>query len=201
VRLLCSRGEPAPALPEADLRLLSELASQAGLHAAVLPIRSVGVQGDGRTYRCPAVVWGDVDPGWERLLAFSAEVVNRVPGLNRVVWAPGGFDPDGITLVPATMEPEALEILRAADHAATREVEDLELIWQMPVVLLPLADRQGRRVLVVRPVTSRDAMTADVFPMPPGRLARLLAVVGSVPGVGPVLYDCTTKPPATIEWE
>ncbi len=201
VRLLCSTGEPVPALPAAELDALAGLAGRAGLRAAVLPVRSVGVQGDGRTYRCPAVVWGDAAPGWDRLLDLAAEVVNRLPGLNRLVWAPRGFDPEAVSLVPATIEPQALAILREADHVATRAVEDLAPIWQMPVVLLPLADRQGRRVVVIRPITSRDAMTADVYPMPPDRLVGLLDAVGSVPGVGPVLYDCTTKPPATIEWE
>ena len=201
VRLLCSTGEAPPPPPEADRRALDALAASAGLEAAVLPVRSVGVQGDGRTYRSPAVVWGSGPHAWERLLALAADAVNRIPGINRVLWAPQGFDPGSVVLVRATVEPRALEVLREADHVATREVADLAPIWQMPVVLLPLADRQGRRVVVVRPVTSRDAMTADVYPMPLPRLARLVVAVQAVPGVGPVLYDCTTKPPATIEWE
>ncbi|MBN1337253.1 MAG: glutamine-hydrolyzing GMP synthase [Deltaproteobacteria bacterium] len=201
VRILCSHGRPVPPLPEDDLRGLADLVGQAGLEAAVLPVRSVGVQGDGRTYRNPAVVWGTSVGDWEPLLLLAAEVVNRIPGLNRVVWAPEGFEPGSIRLVPATVDSEALDLLREVDHVATREVADLDPIWQMPVVLLPLADAAGRRVVVLRPVTSRDAMTADVYPMPADRLSRLLAALRALPGVGPILYDCTTKPPATIEWE
>ncbi len=106
-----------------------------------------------------------------------------------------------------------LEILRAADAIVREEMSaaDLDtLVWQCPVVLL--ADvrsvgvqgdgRSYGHPLVLRPVTSEDAMTADWARLPDDVLARISTrVTNEVPEVNRVVLDVTSKPPATIEWE
>ena len=83
-------------------------------------------------------------------------------------------------------------------------------IWQCPVVLL--ADVRSVGVqgdgrtyghpIVLRPVSSEDAMTADWTRLPYDVLARISGrIVAEVPGANRVCYDITSKPPATIEWE
>jgi len=74
-------------------------------------------------------------------------------------------------------------------------------IWQAPIISLPLFDSEGKQAFVLRPVCSKDAMTADVFPIDFTLLADLSREIRSVPGVGALFYDLTTKPPGTIEWE
>ena len=107
---------------------------------------------------------------------------------------------------------ERLETLRAADRIVLEEVRraglDAEL-WQWFAVLLAVRTvgvmGDGRTYaypIVVRAVTSEDAMTADFARLPWEVLERISTrVVGEVPGVNRVAYDVTSKPPGTIEWE
>ena len=128
-------------------------------------------------------------------------MVNRLRSLNRAVFAPAGLHPASLRLLPTTLDKPGMDLLRQVDHLAHELTAHCSDIWQMPVVSLPLVDSRGRRAFVLRPVTSRDAMTADFFRMPPDLLARLIGALQAIPGVGPILYDVTTKPPGTIEWE
>jgi GMP synthase (glutamine-hydrolysing) len=108
---------------------------------------------------------------------------------------------------------DRLDILRAADKVAREELSAAGLdrdIWQCPVVLL--ADVRSVGVqgdgrtyghpIVLRPVTSEDAMTADWAHVPYDVLARISTrITNEVPQINRVTLDITSKPPGTIEWE
>lgn len=107
---------------------------------------------------------------------------------------------------------ESLEILRDTDEIVIEEVRKAGVhnkLWQAFAVLLPvksvgvMGDRRTyQRVAVVRLVQSVDGMTANWFPATPALLARISTrIVNEVKGVNRVVYDVTTKPPGTIEWE
>ncbi|HYA48733.1 MAG TPA: glutamine-hydrolyzing GMP synthase [Burkholderiales bacterium] len=107
---------------------------------------------------------------------------------------------------------ESLDILRAADDIVVSEVRRSGLykkLWQAFAVLLPVRSvgvmgdqRTYQRVVVVRLVQSTDGMTANWYPAAPRLLARISTrIVNEVSGVNRVVYDITTKPPGTIEWE
>ncbi len=108
--------------------------------------------------------------------------------------------------------PERLEILRAADWVVVDEIKKHGLyrqVWQSFAVLTPLRtvgimgdDRTYASLVAVRVVTSEDAMTADWARLPHEVLARISnRIVNEVPGVNRVVFDITSKPPGTIEWE
>ena len=108
---------------------------------------------------------------------------------------------------------ERLEILREADAIVREEMSAAgldTLVWQCPVVLLAEVRSVGVQgdgrsyghPIVLRPVTSEDAMTADWARLPDDVLARISTrVTNEVPEVNRVVLDVTSKPPATIEWE
>ncbi len=107
---------------------------------------------------------------------------------------------------------ERLGILRAADDIVLQEVERAGLykkLWQAFAVLLPVRSvgvmgdqRTYQRVVVLRLVQSTDGMTANWYPATSRVLARISTrIVNEVQGVNRVVYDITTKPPGTIEWE
>ena len=138
-----------------------------------------------------------------RELGLPEEIVGRQP-----------FPGPGLGIrVIGEVTAENLRILRAADLIARTELTKAGLdaeIWQCPVVLL--ADVRSVGVqgdhrtyghpIVLRPVTSEDAMTADWSRVPYEVLARIsTAITNAVPEVNRVVLDVTSKPPGTIEWE
>ena len=107
---------------------------------------------------------------------------------------------------------EKLEILRGADKIFLEEIRRAGLynnIWQAFAVLLPVYtvgvmgdERTYARVCALRAITSRDGMTAEWFHMPFEVLERVSTrICNEVRGINRVVYDCTSKPPATVEWE
>ena len=108
--------------------------------------------------------------------------------------------------------PESLAILRDADEIVLEEVRRAGVyhtLWQAFAVLLPVRtvgvmgdQRTYQQVVAIRLVQSVDGMTANWFPAKPELLARISTrIVNEVQGVNRVVYDVTTKPPGTIEWE
>ena len=107
---------------------------------------------------------------------------------------------------------ERLDMLRAADWIVVNEIKRAGLyhrVWQSFAVLTPLRTvgvmgdgRTYANVVAVRIVQSDDGMTADWARVPYDLLARISTrIVNEVPGVNRVVYDISSKPPSTIEWE
>jgi GMP synthase (glutamine-hydrolysing) len=114
--------------------------------------------------------------------------------------------------VPGTLTREKLNILRDADEIYLEEIRNAGLyneIWQAFAVLLPVQtvgvmgdERTYENVCAIRAVTSVDGMTANWYPMPYDVLATISnRIINEVRGINRVVYDISSKPPATIEWE
>ncbi len=170
----------------------------------IVPIRSVGVQGDSRTYGHILAI--EDFPAAEALLQDQATtLVNEVRDINRVIALAGSpVALQSLSVRPAWLTRLRLDRLRAAD-AIVREfcsVTGFEKeVWQFPVVLIPLGTADAPDSVVLRPIDSVDGMTAQSVAMPSDWLRDLTAQILEVPGVAAVFYDLTHKPPATIEWE
>ena len=108
--------------------------------------------------------------------------------------------------------PERLAVLRLADAIFINEIKDAGIyddIWQALAVLLPVKsvgvmgdERTYENAVALRAVTSSDAMTADWARIPDDVLARISTrIINEVQGINRVVYDISSKPPSTIEWE
>lgn len=135
-------------------------------------------------------------------LGMHPDFVNRHP-----------FPGPGLAIrVPGEITPEKLDILRQADRIYLEEIRNAGLydaIWQAFAVLLPVKtvgvmgdNRTYDYVCALRAVTSTDGMTADYFPYDHDFLGRTSTrIINEVQGINRVVYDVTSKPPGTIEWE
>ncbi len=175
----------------------------------LLPLHSVGVQGDSRSYKpvllmsTPAsLAGGDWEDAYER----STDHINASTAFNRVVIQVGDVQaPVGeLRVRKATITRERLDRLRELDAIVRRvSVESgfEDRVWQFPVVLVPLGTAEKPDSVVLRPIHSVDGMTAQSVGMPVDTLHSLCRELLGVPGIATVLYDLTHKPPGTIEWE
>lgn len=168
------------------------------------PIRSVGVQGDSRSYAPVHVI--ERFPGAEAgLHAAATELINARREINRVVALVASRAPLAAMRVAASaLTPERLARLREADAIVRRLCQESgfeKMVWQFPVILIPLGAGDAPDSVVLRPIHSVDGMTAQSVLMDEPLLRRMAAEVLAVDGVAAVFYDLTHKPPGTIEWE
>jgi GMP synthase (glutamine-hydrolysing) len=204
VRLLCSDGrvpaghDPARVQPQIDAGLRGS-----GLEGRLLPVRSVGVKADLRTYEQPVVLIGRAPH--PTLLSLASQIYGRIPGVNRCVLDLSGRAVRRAEPRAATVTRARLDLLREADHIVMRAVERhglMRAIWQFPTVMLPLAfDGRGEELVILRPVLSERGMTARPAELPQALIEDIRGPILSLPGVSGLVLDLTTKPPGTIEWE
>jgi GMP synthase (glutamine-hydrolysing) len=137
-----------------------------------------------------------------RELGLSEEIVGRHP-----------FPGPGLAIrILGPVTPDTINVLQRSDAIYIEEICEAGLyndIWQAFAALLPVQSvgvmgdaRTYENVVALRAVTSHDGMTADWYPFPPDVLGRIAnRIINEVEGVNRVVYDVSSKPPATIEWE
>ena len=200
VRLLCTDGKHE-LLKKEDVEGLLDYLTANHIEGTLLPIQSVGVQGDGRTYAQPFLLTTPT-LNWKACEKFSTELANRFKPVNRVVWEIGAINENEPTLVPQYATKTNFDTLRLFDDICTKFLQENDLyekIWQMPVVLTPLR-LDDKPCIVMRPVNSSEAMTANFAEIDPPILQELWLRFKKA-GAGALWYDITHKPPGTIEWE
>ncbi|NIJ33867.1 glutamine-hydrolyzing GMP synthase [Sphingomonas oligoaromativorans] len=143
----------------------------------------------------------------------EVRLLGRELGLTEAFVGRHPFPGPGLAIrIPGEVTKERCDILRKADAIYLEEIRNAGLydaIWQAFAVLLPVRTvgvmgdhRTYDSVCGLRAVTSVDGMTADVYPFDAGFLSRVATrIVNEVQGINRVVYDFTSKPPGTIEWE
>ena len=189
IRCLCSRQEcPVRETPE----------------GWIVPVHSVGVQGDSRSYR-PVLALPEFPSLEARSQPRATELINRISEINRVAALVAAHAQlSEMSVLPAALDAARLARLRRADAIVRRLSHESgfdQRIWQFPVVLIPLGTAAMPDSVVLRPVDSVDGMTAQSVVMERDLIERLAREILAVDGIAAVFYDLTHKPPATIEWE
>ncbi|NQV13480.1 MAG: glutamine-hydrolyzing GMP synthase [Parcubacteria group bacterium] len=202
IRTLCSsRVEKVDDENKLEEKIRAAIGSE--YQASVLPVKSVGVQGDNRTYRHPVAFRGALD--WSVLHDLSVETTNNFKEVNRAVYlvGPEDINLDDIKSSEGYLDKVRLDLLRQADSIVMEEIRAAGIyddIWQFPVVLVPLGLAGGEAV-ILRPIESQEAMTVNFYQMKEAVLRGLTEKLLAVPGIDLVFYDITNKPPGTVEWE
>lgn len=179
-----------------------------GIYPILLPMRSVGIQGDGRTYAyvCGLYVFEDENRDWDLIFELSQKITNSVHHVNRVVFIIG--KPIDVSFTQTFLDRDTVDILQKADAVVRKSLEKYDRkISQIPVILTPISlCEEGKRCIVIRTMITNDFMTG--VPAVPNRDISyqdledcVLEMYRQVENLSVALYDVTGKPPGTTEFE
>ncbi|MBI4167590.1 MAG: glutamine-hydrolyzing GMP synthase [Candidatus Aenigmarchaeota archaeon] len=201
IRVLCAE-EGATARTHRKLR---RIAKAVGYSSCILSVRSVGVQGDSRSYSNVAVIGGNA-ADLTAISKISTNITNQCIDINRVIFCLDKSVVVGdLRIHKAFLTEERLNLLRETDATVHKILGDRDLmldVWQFPVVLIPVsrASSNGESI-VLRPVCSINGMTAEFSKLPLPVIREMEKEILKLDGVDLVFFDVSNKPPATIEWE
>ncbi len=177
----------------------------------VLPIKSVGIQGDARTYSNVVAIYSrdpTIKPDWKYLASVAKSIPKIAHNINRVVYIFGSFDKPNI--ISTLLEHTIIDLLREVEFDICEHLNsNIDIKFsQVPVVLLPLyfGDSDiNKRSIVIRPFMTNDFMTGlaaipDVD-YPANNLYEIVEHITKYYPISRLMYDLTNKPPATTEWE
>ncbi len=187
----------------------------AGLKRSVLPVRSVGVQGDFRTYRFPALLtFADEGDGFyhlpdkrEKVEACSSSITNSAKYINRTcikLFQRQGITDSDLKLQKGYCDRRRLDQLREVDNIVLTELHKTgwyNKIFQHLTIDLPYASSADHATFVLRPVISEDVMTARFALLPKEVMSAIVHKIAELPFVDALYFDATNKPPATFGWE
>ena len=206
INVLSARGDESFPNLEQTAAEVSNCLKESNCDFSILPVRSVGVQGDQRTYTSPAALI-NTPRDWDWLEKEATRLTNEVRNINRVVLQLDSNNKDlnaPYIIRGAFCSKERLDLLREADFMATQMLKEnglMEKIFQLLVILLPISKNGKEDSLVLRPVVSEDVMTAQFARINWNLLDPLVESLLGLSGLETVFYDITHKPPATFGWE
>jgi len=206
INVLSARGDESFPNLEQTVAEVSNCLKESNCDFSILPVRSVGVQGDQRTYTSPAALI-NTPRDWDWLEKEATRLTNEVRNINRVVLQLDSNNKDlnsPYIIRGAFCSKERLGLLREADFMATQMLKEnglMENIFQLLVILLPISKNGKEDSLVLRPVVSDDVMTAQFARINWNLLDPLVESILGLSGIETVFYDITHKPPATFGWE
>ena len=225
INVLCSNGtmtdndkeefkKAQEEISKVQLGMFCEKCSE-NLEKYILPVKSVGVQGDFRTYRFPSVIsFAKTENGfyhlpkkWEKLEAASSQITNSASFINRTIirlWQNPSVKDEALKLQEGYCTKDRLDQTRDADDivlTALHKSDWYNKIFQHLTINLPYASSKERCSFVLRPLCSEDVMTARFAQLPQNLLMDIVQEISKLPYVDAIFFDLTNKPPATFGWE
>lgn len=211
VRIICAR-EPYIGDDFEEINEKLKEYSSDDIAATLLPVRTVGVKGDGRSYGYLVGLSGKTD--WDELFKRASEIPSDIREVTRVVYIFGSKVKGPVTnITPTDLNPDTVRTLRRADEIVNRVLRRDNLtrtITQVPVVLFPVSlEGMAKRSIAIRTFITPDFYTG--VPAIPGKDIPQESLDDMVSGIfgdsrlrydiSRVVYDLTSKPPGTTEWE
>ncbi len=201
IQSLCSPTTRLPKTKSLEQRV-NKIVGRFKYKAKVLPVKTVGVQGDHRTfaYAC-SLMNGDQD--WDRLEEVSTLITNKVAEVNHVVYLLKPQRLGRIRLKKGFLTKKRLKPHCMADYIANQTLAKHGLVGQVyefPVVMIPVSLRGGESI-VLRPLCSENAMTSEFTKLPWPVVEEMAQKIKALEGIDAVFYDVSHKPPAQVQWE
>lgn len=198
IRCLCSDiSDSEPVQEDVPVSAVTDVVAKR------FPVRSVGVQGDGRTYRDAVAILNRLS--FTELEAIASEICNTNDDYNRVIYLLAGKSiSEGAFRRKVALTPERVELLQHADRIVRMNMLEsgaYDEVWQFPVVIVPVSSDGSSDSIILRPVNSKDGMTANFARLNAVLLRKISDEICELDGVDAVYLDVSDKPPATIEWE
>lgn len=208
IRILCGTEPYCPENTDQVTAQLNEFCTD-DVRAHLLPIKSVGLQGDSRTYAHAVGLTGP--PNWRELKDLTGSITDSIHDVNRVAYIFG--EPLSAVeqeITPTQLEdPEVVPQLLVADEIVNDVLATHGLtktLSQVPVILTPLSfGEEGKRSIVIRTFMTTNFKAGDIampgIDIPEEVLFNIVEGLSRLRFVSRVLYDLTSKPPGTTEWE
>ncbi len=207
IRLLCHDKKEEVEIEAEDVQKLNEILKTSGERGYIVPIKSVGVQGDARSYRNLCLMEGNnIDFDWKPVTAKAKEITDSINTINRVGYILNKKEIlETINCYDMRICDESVDLLRELDKIVTTGLEEAK-VNQTFAVLLPIGITKKYSV-AIRTFVTNDFMTGR-----PGEIGKEVSkemiknVVDEINNkfgdkIEFVIYDVTSKPPATCEWQ
>lgn len=212
INLLCSNGKFNEGekinLLEKKLKKIdiSDIINNQSYSLSIIPVKSVGVQGDVRTYDYTSLVsikdFFKNFIGWNKFEEVSSLITNNVRDINRVIVKI--FEKRKCSIIEAYCTKDRLDRIREVDFIVINEIKKHKKyneIFQHLTISLPYASDKNRCSIVLRSVVSEDVMTARFAQLELPLLKKISKRIRALDFVDALYYDITNKPPATFGWE
>ena len=207
IRLLCHDKVEEVVVTDEEVNAINEILSETNNVGQILPIKSVGVQGDARSYRNLAVLSGEAtDLNWNEVTTKAKEITDKINTINRVAYILNKKNvTEKINCFDMKINDECVDLLRELDKIVTSNLEKSKAN-QTFAVLVPIGITKKYSV-AIRTFVTNDFMTGR--PAAIGTEADKSAIENIIKEIETnfgdkiefVMYDVTSKPPATCEWQ
>ncbi|HOJ77883.1 MAG TPA: glutamine-hydrolyzing GMP synthase [Bacillota bacterium] len=205
IRLICYDGTNN--LTQEQYVTFNQMMQQVGgeYQGQILPIQSVGVQGDCRSYRYLSAIYGaGMNFDWEQIYQIGKQLPNETNFINRVAYVLNKTAVAPIQAYPMYINMENVDLLREIDAIVTGKL-NIKPISQVFAVLLPVG-ASGKFSVAIRTIITNDFMTgrpAFIGEDLPKELVMEVVreIEANFPQIDLIMYDVTGKPPATVEWQ
>ena len=207
IRLLCHDKAEEVVVTDEEVNAINEILSETNNVGQILPIKSVGVQGDARSYRNLAVLSGEAtDLNWNEVTTKAKEITDKINTINRVAYILNKKDvTEKVNCFDMKINDECVDLLRELDKIVTSNLEKSKAN-QTFAVLVPIGITKKYSV-AIRTFVTNDFMTGR--PAAIGTEADKAAIENIIKEIETnfgdkiefVMYDVTSKPPATCEWQ
>lgn len=207
IRLICHDKKEEVVISQEEVEKINGIVGKVAENAQIIPIKSVGVQGDARSYRNLAVLYGNgIDFEWNKVTTAAKEITDSINTINRVAYILNKKEVnEDIKCFDMKINDECVDLLRELDKIVTSNLEGSK-VNQTFAVLAPIGITK-KYSIVIRTFVTNDFMTGR--PGAIGGEVEKAVIEKTVKEIEEnfsdkiefIMYDVTSKPPATCEWQ